>query len=185
VALDVLASDVGDLPSEGIRTARAWGQPVVIDHPEVTIAGHLSLVGQPPDPWAGFSFCPKRSERSPAASFAALRLPGCLPAVSTVAASSAARASLTAAVIPWASHPTATTRSRGSTADTTAWSASGTAALASSRRPVATGSDQALARHFIDPGTTFLERDRTIPSHRQGRRVLYFRPELDRFLLES
>jgi excisionase family DNA binding protein len=30
-----------------------------------------------------------------------------------------------------------------------------------------------------------LEKDRTIPCHRDGRRVLYHRDELDRFLLEA
>jgi excisionase family DNA binding protein len=30
-----------------------------------------------------------------------------------------------------------------------------------------------------------LEKDRTIPCHREGRRVLYHRTELDAFLLES
>jgi hypothetical protein len=44
---------------------------------------------------------------------------------------------------------------------------------------------RARAAAYLSLPVSRLEKDRTIPCHREGRRVLYHRAELDAFLLEA
>jgi excisionase family DNA binding protein len=44
---------------------------------------------------------------------------------------------------------------------------------------------RAQAATYLGLPLSRLEKDKTIPCHRDGRRVLYHRDELDRFLLEA